>query len=191
MLQFELQVWIWLIRLSIFAQISGNSHSLILNLRLSLVDCHQLYVLFQAKFISKQSPSIGIIVSSNLMSKGLQADPLSSLSLYFKLFIHCSPGLCWPSQHGGRWHFLATSITSPAVAAVWLSTASVCLAVLWGRKCFHNATALWCISSLAAIGGDVVLGTCKIDVLGQTGARADVWLISLALWDQYSRRSFI
>lgn len=48
-------------------------------------------MLFQAKFISKQSPSIGIIVSSNLMSKGLQADPLSSLSLYFKLFSRFDP----------------------------------------------------------------------------------------------------
>lgn len=30
-------------------------------------------------------------------------------------------------------------------------------------------------------GGDIVLGICKIDVPGQTGAAVDVWLLSLAL----------
>lgn len=29
--------------------------------------------------------------------------------------------------------------------------------------------------------GDIVLGTCEIDVPDQAGARADVWLLSLAL----------
>lgn len=32
--------------------------------------------------------------------------------------------------------------------------------------------------------GDIVLSTCKIDVQGQTAARADVWLLSLVLRDR-------
>lgn len=85
-----------------------------------------------------------------LMTKGLQADPLILVPLCFRLFrrcvIHWSPGAqsIFTDPVSSEGASIFSNRPQPYGLAgrlsVWL--------FLWGRKCLHYVTVLWCISKL-------------------------------------------